>query len=96
MDRRIMLIGLGPHSKRIYFNYFKKHNFEPTVLVDLKSNFKKVKEYLEEKGFKNTIIWCLPDKYKDDEILPMKYDQDLKELCDRHFIFEHHEMKEVE
>lgn len=86
MDKKIMLIGLGPHSKRIYFNYFKKHNFEPIILVDLKSNYKKVKEYLEENGFKDTIIWCLPDKYKDDENMSKKYEKELKELCDKNEI----------
>lgn len=86
MDKKIMLIGLGPHSKRIYFNYFKNHKFQPTILVDLKSNYKKVKEYLEENEFKDTVIWCLPDKYKDNEILPITYEKKLKELCDKNKI----------
>ena len=35
----IVLVGLGPHSKRIYINYFKNHNIEPKILIDIKSNY---------------------------------------------------------
>jgi len=77
----IMLIGLGPHSKRIYINYFKKHNIEPKVLVDLESNLEYIKKYLKENEFFNTEVWCLPDNYKDCEELPIEYEEDLKRIC---------------
>ena len=67
MDKNIMLIGLGPHSKRIYMNYFKNHNIEPKILVDLESNKETIKKYLIENGYANTILWTLSDKYKDYE-----------------------------
>ena len=38
MKKNIMLVGLGPHSKRIYMNYFKNHNIIPSIIVDLESN----------------------------------------------------------
>lgn len=81
MDKNIMLIGLGPHSKRIYMNYFKNHNIEPKILVDLKSNEENVKNYLLDNGYNNTIVWTLPDEYKDYENLPEKEYNQLLELC---------------
>ncbi len=33
--QNIALIGLGPHAKRIYLNYFIKHKTNFTLLVDL-------------------------------------------------------------
>ena len=76
----IMLIGLGPHSKRIYMNYFKKHNIEPKLLVDIESNKEIIEDYLLEKKFLNTKIWLLPDEYKNNEELPNQYYNKLLEI----------------
>lgn len=81
MEKNIMLIGLGPHSKRIYMNYFRNHNIAPKVLVDLKSNEDNVKKYLLERGYNETVIWTLPDEYKDNEILPEALYQNLLSIC---------------
>ena len=45
MNKNIMLVGLGPHSKRIYMNYFKNHGITPKILVDLESNKEYVRKY---------------------------------------------------
>ena len=37
MNKNIALIGLGPHAKRIYLNYFKKHKVNLALVVDLNS-----------------------------------------------------------
>ena len=79
----IMLIGLGPHAKRIYLNYLKNHKLPLKVLVEIESNYNNAKEYLDNNGFNNTIIWCLPDKYKDNVELPRKYENELKNVCVR-------------
>ena len=81
MNNNIMLIGLGPHAKRIYFNYFKNHKIPLKILVEIESNYDTVREYLDSNGFNDTIIWCLPDKYKDNASLPKKYEKELKALC---------------
>ena len=75
MKKNIILVGLGPHSKRIYMNYFKKYNIEPKVLIDLQSNEECAKKYLLENDFKNTIVWTVPDEYKDYEELPKEQRQ---------------------
>lgn len=77
----IMLIGLGPHSKRIYMNYFKKYNIEPKLLIDIESNRETIKNYLTENNFSNTKIWLLPDEYKDNEELPAQYYNSLLDEC---------------
>jgi len=81
MKKNVALIGLGPHSKRIYINYFKKHNLVPSLLIDLDSNKDYVKKYLVENNFEDTIIWTLPDKYKDYEELPSDIFLELKKIC---------------
>ena len=68
--RSIALIGLGPHAKRIYLHYIKKHNENLALVVDLKSEKDNVRKYLDENGFKNTKIFCVEDKYKDYLELP--------------------------
>ena len=81
MNKNIMLVGLGPHSKRIYMNYFKNHGITPKILVDLESNKEYVRKYLDENGYSDTIIWTLPDKYKDCETLPEQEYNSLLKLC---------------
>ena len=53
-DYNIILVGLGPHAKRIYMNLFKKYRIVPKVIVDLKSKRKEIEEYLEDNDFRNT------------------------------------------
>ena len=65
----IALIGLGPHSKRIYLNYFKKHKINLALLVDLESKKDYVRNYLNDNGFKNTKIFTIQDSMKDNEYL---------------------------
>lgn len=70
MKKNIALVGLGPHAKRIYLNYIKKHRVKFKLLIDLESQENIVREYLDENGFKNTQIFTIPDKYKDHQTLP--------------------------
>ena len=48
MKKNIVLVGLGPHAKRIYIKLFKKHNLCPKLIVDLEENKSKILEYLSE------------------------------------------------
>lgn len=68
----IALIGLGPHSKRIYINYFQKHKSNFTVLIELESKKDEVKRYLEEHDFPDIKIYTIPDEIKDNELLPVE------------------------
>ena len=79
--QNIALIGLGPHAKRIYLNYFKKHKTNFALLVDLESKRTWAREYLDEQGFKSTKIFTLEDKYKDNELLPKDVESNLIAVC---------------
>lgn len=76
----IMLIGLGPHAKRIYINLFKKYKITPKVIVDLKSKKKEILDYLEEHEFRNIEFLFIDDMNKDNLELPSKLKEDLKKL----------------
>lgn len=66
--KNIVLVGLGPHAKRIYIKVFKKYNIIPKLIVDLDTEEKKIKEYLEEQNI-NTELYLIPAKTKDNEML---------------------------
>ena len=79
--QNIALIGLGPHSKRIYLNYFKKHNTNFALLVDLDSKRQEVRDYLDNNGFKSTRIFTLSDTIKDNDLLPKDIESNLLAVC---------------
>lgn len=77
----IALIGLGPHSKRIYLNYFKKHKINLALLVDLESKKEYVRNYLNDNGFKNTKIFTIQDSMKDNEYMDEEVSSNLLAVC---------------
>ena len=79
-DYNIMLIGIGPHAKRIYMNLFDKYKIVPRVIVDLKSKRKETLDYLEEKGLRNIELVFIDDSEKDALELSDKLKKKLKEL----------------
>ena len=81
MNKNIALIGLGPHAKRIYLNYFKKHKVNLALVVDLNSKKESTMSYLKEKDFKNTKFFGLSDEYKDNERLPEEVASNLLSVC---------------
>lgn len=79
--KNVALVGIGPHAKRIYLNYFKKHKVNLALVIDLNSQRKSIKKYLLENGFKNTRIFTIDDKYKDDEHLSEELSSNLLAVC---------------
>lgn len=77
----VALIGIGPHAKRIYLNYFRKHKVDLSFVVDLSSQKETIRKYLDDNGFKNTKIFTIDDAYKDDEHLPENVASDLLAVC---------------
>lgn len=88
--KNIALVGIGPHAKRIYINFFKKHKVNLAFVVELDSQRDNVRKYLDENGFKETKIFTINDKYKDDEHLPKDIANSLLKVCETfeitHFI----------
>ena len=79
--QNIALIGLGPHAKRIYLNYFRKHKTNFTLLVDLESKRDYARKYLNENGFKDTHIFTIDDSLKDNDLLPKEIESNLLSVC---------------
>lgn len=69
-EKNVLLIGIGPHAKRIYINYLKTHRVNLKLVVELESNKDKTIEYLNQQGFVKTKLLFLPDEYKDNKHLP--------------------------
>lgn len=79
--KNICLVGIGPHSKRIYLNYIKSHHLKLPFIIDLKSKENDIRNYLDSNGFKETKILLLDDKYKDNQQLPKRFKDNLICLC---------------
>ena len=77
----VALIGVGPHAKRIYLNYLKKNKINLCLVVEIDSKKISTRTYLDEQGFKNTKIYTINDKYKDDKHMPSINDNELKTIC---------------
>ena len=79
-EYKIVLVGLGPHAKRIYINLFKKYNINLELLVDLKSQKENIQEYFKNNNFKNTELFLIDDSYKDLTTLPISVSNNLKKI----------------
>lgn len=79
--KNVALIGVGPHAKRIYLNYFKKHKVNLALVVELDSKKEEVKNYLLGNSFKNTKIFTIPYNMKDSEHLNSKLSIELLAVC---------------
>ena len=77
---KIILIGLGPHAKRIYMNLFKKYKIKLEILVDLESKRSEIIEYLNKNDFKVTKLFLFDDNTKDNLISPENKANELKKL----------------
>ena len=81
MQNNVLLVGLGPHSKRIYLKYLKNSNCNVLYLLELKSKEIDSRNYLDENGYKSVNIITIPDKYKDNDVLPKIYYDKLVNIC---------------
>ena len=79
--KNVALVGIGPHAKRIYLPYFKKHKVNLALVIDLNSQKETIKNYLQENDFKNTKIFTIDDLHKDDDHLPNEIYSNLLAVC---------------
>lgn len=80
--KNVVIVGVGPHAKRIYLNYFKKHRINLAFVVELDSKRNETRDYLDQNGFSKTKIFTIEDKYKDSDHLPNSVASNLLALCD--------------
>ena len=79
-EYKFVLVGLGPHAKRIYINLFKKYKINLELLVDLKSQKENIQEYFKNNNFTNTELFLIDDSYKDLTSLPYSVSTNLKKV----------------
>ena len=65
---KFVLVGLGPHAKRIYISIFKKYSLNLSLLVELKSKKLEIEEFLKENDI-STELFLVDDSYKDSTCL---------------------------
>jgi len=46
-NNNVALIGVGPHSRRIYIPFLKKLENSPKLIIDLKTKEKEVRELFQ-------------------------------------------------
>ena len=63
-EKSIVLVGLGPHSKRIYMRLFQKYKLIPKLIIDIQSKQEELNTYLKENGL-HTRSMFIPDDEKD-------------------------------
>ena len=68
-DYKFVLVGLGPHAKRIYISIFKKYRLNLALIVELKSKKDEIEQYLKENDI-STELFLVNDSYKDYTSLP--------------------------
>lgn len=85
MEKNIILIGLGPHAKRIYMKYLISHGLIPKLIVDLKSQQTEVETFLKNNHF-NIECYYAEDSSKDSSTLPEDERIFLKEYIIKHKI----------
>ena len=47
-SKNVVLVGLGPHAKRIYMKCFEINHFQPAIIIDLESNKETLEEYVKK------------------------------------------------
>jgi len=76
----IVVVGIGPHSKRTYLNFFEKYKICPKLIIELESEKENVSAFILEKGW-NSILFTIPAEYKDALVLPKQYQNQLDIIC---------------
>ena len=79
MEKSIVLVGLGPHAKRIYINLMKKHHVLPKLIVDLKSNEEEILNYLKDEKI-NCQTYFVPNNEANNLELSTKVKKALQKL----------------
>ncbi len=63
-EKSIVLIGFGPHAKRIYMSFLQKYNVIPKLIIELYSKKNDINSYLIEHDLHTRCIF-IPDEEKD-------------------------------
>lgn len=64
VHNRILLIGLGPHSKRIYIGGLRRFGLEPCLIIDVESKKADIEAYVKTHDLKSQ-LYFVPDHQRD-------------------------------
>lgn len=67
MNNKFVLVGVGPHAKRIYLKLLKKYGCDLQLIIDLKSKKEDIENALKEKDIKCPNFYYLDDDVKDND-----------------------------
>lgn len=85
--KSVVLVGLGPHARRIYFPLLQKHSQKSkltiSLLIDLKDQKDIIKGYLQGYELHVNDILLLDTKYRNSEFISEKARQRLEDLKKR-------------
>lgn len=80
-----MLIGLGPHAKRIYIRGLRRLGLFPILVIDLLTKKQAVEAYLQEHCIP-AYTYFVPDEEKDRDTLSLQVSLNLDRLIKKHQI----------
>lgn len=78
-NKKVVLVGLGPHAKRIYMKCFEINQFCPALIIDLESKREEVENYVKDNKL-DTELYFVGDEARNYRVLPKKAEQDILEL----------------
>lgn len=85
MSINILLIGLGPHSKRIYIRSLRRLNIVPKLIIDLESKRQEIETYIKEHGLFSELFF-VPDDERNASHLSDQIQWKLDYLISKHNI----------
>ena len=78
-ETRILLVGFGPHAKRVYMKCFDEYGITPALIVDLECKKTEIGNYLSDRNM-DVPVFGIDDKYRDCEKLPADVYKELQAL----------------
>lgn len=66
MSKNLILVGLGPYTKKSYINFIKNNCILLSYVIELRSKETSTIAFLKKNGFFNTSVYLIDDKYRDD------------------------------
>lgn len=80
MDKKnVVLVGLGPHAKRIYMKCFEVNDFCPRLIIDLETKREEVEAYVKEHKL-DTELYFVNEGARNARVLPEEDEKNIQEL----------------
>jgi len=83
--KNIILIGLGPHARRIYYplleKYSQQYNIKIPLVVDLQSQQETICQYLSSRAMQPERLFLVDDEYRNNDFLDGKLQATLNQAA---------------